>query len=593
MGAFFIRNKNEVPSANPALDLFSEMGFASPVTLEIGEWVIYAYPKMVAYDSNIVTDKGCTLISTGTPIYKGLDYAGSLRALLCDYLSVGIDNEQLIGQYTILFCYGTTIEVLCDPLGCKHVFTDLNHSILSSHMLPICQCIGGDLHINRKAFYEKFLTGIIMPPNTMFEEIIQIDKHIADHITREGKGIWFTRTKSFYASGTYSKSFKECLAEQADTLRQYFELLSKAGENGIDIGLSGGYDSRLVLACLNNFFQGRIHLHSHATENVHRKDLTIANQMADYVGVPCHTVATKKLCHCDHVDEVTRKSILYFDGRSSFSIGGCGEVYTALYRKESTERVPFTLTGVGGELYRNIFDIGFRNIRFDRFMEEKVFSRSFRNAIPDNQYRKVKEDIICRASIRLGIDLKKRQSKLIAHRYYCEIMMPDGQGVALDAYNQVSCCVAPFLEPQIISKGYEAIPFHHSGGEFEGKLIDVIDPGIAAIPSSYGYSICKRPVKAMIKEKLRAYIPTSMWNRLAEISHKKVALSIESAKDQLYNDSQTLKEAYIFLTELFPEIKFECLLQSNEDIRKVQFVAMTIYFFKRRLKINDGFDHMR
>ena len=586
MGAFIICKKNKLSDMNLALDLFAEMGFASPTSFEIGKRVIYAYPKMAANDTNIVSDNGYTLISAGTPIYKGLDYTDSLSALLHDFMSDGIHHEQLIGQYTILFCHGNTIEILCDPLGCKHMFTDVNHSMLSSHMLPICQCIDGDLHINRRAFYEKLLTGIIMPPNTMFEEIIQIDKQIAERMNHEDQGIKFISLDRFCVSKSSKKTMKECLAEQADTLRKYFELLNNAGKDGIDIGLSGGYDSRLVLACLNKYCKRKIHLHSHATENDHRKDLMIANQMADYIGVPCHTVATKKLCHCDHADEVLRKSVLYFDGRSSFSIGGCGEVYTASYRKESTECTPFTMTGVGGELYRNVFDIGFQNIHFDRFMEAKVFSLSFRKAISDDLYRELKDDIITRAASRLGIDGKSRQSKAIAHRYYCEIMMPDGQGVALDAYNQVSCCVAPFLEPRIIAKGYEAIPHHHSGGEFEGKLINLIDPGLAALPSSYGYPIGKRPVKAKIKESLRTYLPSSTWERLSAVLMKKDKFKINSALKVLYANSQTLKKAYSFMIELFPEIDFTCLLHSGEDIRKCQFVAMTLYQYRERIKAN-------
>lgn len=586
MGAFFIYKKNKLSNAKPALDLFAEMGFASPTSFEIGEWAIYAYPKMAVDNASIVSNHNCTLISVGTPIYRGLDYTGSLAALQRDYLCGGIDHEQLIGQYTILFSHKNTIDILCDPLGCKHVFTDVNHNILSSHMLPICQCVD-ELHVNKKAFYEKFLTGIIMPPNTLFEEIIQIDKQIAERLSHEDQGIKFIQLDidSLHASGSGAKTFKDCLSEQSDTLRKYFELLHHAGKDGIDIGLSGGYDSRLALACLNKYCKGRIHLHSHATENDHRKDLMIANQMAGYIGVPCHTVATKKLCHCGHVDEVLRKSVLYFDGRSSFSIGGCGEVYTASYRKESTENMSFTLTGVGGELYRNIFDIGFRNIRFDRFMEDKVFSSNFQKALPDDLYRELKDDIITRSALRLGVDQRSNQPKSIAHRYYCEIMMPDGQGVSLDAYNQVSCCVAPFLELRIIRKGYEAVRFHRSGGEFEGKLIASIDPGLAAIPSIYGYPIGKRPIKAKIKESLRSFIPFSMWERLSTWT-KKDEFHIESALDELYANSLTLKEAYAFLTELFPEIDFSCLLRSNEDIRRIQFVAMTLYLFKERIKAN-------
>lgn len=584
MGGFFVYNKTKICNVDPALELFDEMGFTSPKSIEIGEWHIYAFPKMVVEEPNIISGAGYTLVSAGTPIYKGHDYKSSLKSLLMDYMAGSIKYNQLIGQYTILFCHENTITILMDSLGCKHLFMDKNHHMLSSHMLPICQCYDGSIHINRKAFYEKLLTGIIMPPNTMFEEIIQIDKCIATEIA--GECIEFIQIPNFSECESHSKSEKQCLNDQIDTLRDYFLLLKNAGKDGIDIGLSGGYDSRLVLACLNRFNNNKIHLHSHSTEKVHQNDLKIANQMADCIGTSCHTVPTKKLNHCEHVDEILRKSILYFDGRSSFSIGGCGEVYTASYRIESTEKTPLTMTGVGGELYRNVFDLGFNHIRFDRFIENKVFSQNSRNAIPQKEYTEIRNDIIKRAAERLGINLGKRQPKTMAHRYYCEIMMPDGQGVALDAYNQVSCCIAPFLEPAIIAKGYEAVPFHHSGGEFEGKLIGLIDPGLASIPSSYGYPIGKRPLKAKIKEKLRTYIPYGIWDKLANVTHKNGTFSVDSALNELYANSELLKEAYEYMNELFPEVQFIHLLHSSEEIRMVQFLAITLYLLKERIKVN-------
>ncbi len=585
MGGFFVYNRTKVQDVNHALELFAEMGFTAPELIQIGDWLIYAYPKMTGKESSKTSLNGYTIISAGTPIYKGQNYNSSLKMLLKDYMSGSIDYNQLIGQYTILFCYGNTIDILQDPLGCKHIFTDKNHNYLSSHMLPICKCLD-NIHINRKAFYEKLLTGIIMPPNTMFEEINQIDKCIATQIMNENIGIKYTQSSGLYDTESRKKSEKQCMSEQIDTLRDYFALLNNSGKNGIDIGLSGGYDSRLLLACLNRFNKNKIHLHSHSTENVHQNDLKIASQMADYMGVPCHTVATKRLNHCNHVDETVRKSILYFDGRSSFSIGGCGEVYTASYRMESTEGTPLTMTGVGGELYRNVFDLGFKTIRFDRFLENKVFSQNSRKAIPDTIYKEIGNDIIKKAAARLGVDQHKRQSKVVAHRYYCEIMMPDGQGVALDAYNQISCCVAPFLEPKIISKGYETNPFHHSGGAFEGKLICQIDPGLAAIPSSYGYPIGKRPLKAKLKEKMRTYIPYNMWDKLAAATRKKESFNMESALNELYANSDMLKEAYTFMTGLFPEVQFMYLLHENEDIRMIQFIAMTLYMLKERIQIN-------
>ncbi len=585
MGAFFLYKIGTV-NPNPALDLFTEMGFSLPRSAQIGGWVVYAYPKIAIPYSNLISDGDCILISTGSPIYKGLNYENSLKELLSDFKNNSVESDNLIGQYTLLFCNNTTIKVLRDPLGCKHLFADKECSIISSHMLPICQCLDEGLHVNRMAFYEKFLTGIIMPPNTLFDEIIQIDKTIADSINKAELGIEFLQPVKESYSEEKKRHFQQCLVEQADTLRDYFGWLNNASKNGGDIGLSGGYDSRLVLACLNQYTKGKLHLHSHSTENVHKSDLAIANQMADYVGVPCHTVPTKKLKNSNNNEEIVRKSILYFDGRDSYSIGGCGEVYTASYREESTEKTPLTLTGVGGELYRNVFDMGIKKVRVEDFLKKKVFSSSYNKAVSETLYQNICNDIIARVSARLGIDKKSKQTKEIAHRYYCEVMMPDGQGVAVDAYNQVSCCIAPFLESRIIAKGYEAIPFHGSGGEFEGKLIDYIDAGLASIPSSYGYPIRKRPIKAKIKERLRILISASVWNNLSKLLGRGESyFNLSKALDELYANTQTLKEAYDYLVELFPEINFTWLLHSSEEIRKVQFAAMTLFILKERIKV--------
>ena len=116
MGAFFLWKNSKVHNVAPALALFAEMGFASPTSFEVGEWMLYAYPKMTKAAPDIVSVDGCKLISVGTPVYKGLDHSGSLSALLGDFLSGDIDSEQLIGQYTLLFCRGDHIEILCDPL---------------------------------------------------------------------------------------------------------------------------------------------------------------------------------------------------------------------------------------------------------------------------------------------------------------------------------------------------------------------------------------------------------------------------------------------------------------------------------------------
>lgn len=590
MGAIFLYNKGQANiNLTRVANLFEEMGFAAPRHIEAGQWIIYAYSKMIGDCNNFVEYQDTKLISIGTPLYKKLDYSDGLQELIRDYVSGSIDLDSLKGHYNLVFIRDNHIEILCDPLGSKHLFANHNMSIMSSHMLAVCEGIPGNLQVNRNAVYEKLLTGMIMPPNTMFTDVSQIDTEIKKRIERAKIGISFL---SFPHKGRCDHSRylskQQCLDKQYETLLNYFSGLKAQGENGIDAGLSGGYDSRLVLACMQRFMKGKIHLHTHSTEEVHQKDLYVALRMAEYVNVPCHIEKTNKLEHSEHIDEVLRKSILYFDGRSSYSIGGCGEVYTADYRKRSTEDTPMTLTGIGGELYRNVFGMTNHKCKFRSFMEGKVFSNSFKKAVSHRIYERVSKDVIDHTATKLGIESGRRYAKDIAHRYYCEVMMPDGQGTALDAYNQVSYCVAPFMEPDIIYEGYNTIPFHGSSGDFEGCLIAKIDEGLASIISSYGYPLNKRPTIIRIKEKVRQYIPTDVWSGISDLLHmRRVSVSRDVDIEKVFHYSGTLSNAFKYLRSLFPDIEFSYLLRTGEDVRRVQFMAMTLYYYKERIVFSE------
>lgn len=244
-----------------------------------------------------------------------------------------------------------------------------------------------------------------------------------------------------------------------------------------------------------------------------------------------------------------------------------------------------TLTGVGGELYRNVFCIGRKTIRFDKFLLMKVFNNAFRCALPAEQYQALCDDITIRAAQRLGITTHCRIPKSYAHRYYCEVMMPDGQGNALDAYNQVSYCVAPFLEPNIIRKGYEGIPFHGTGGDFEASVTEVINAGLAALPSIYGYSLSKRPVKYQVKEFIRAFLPGALWEKMSVLLKTSTSKTAHMYQEMIAacEQSNALKEAIADLYAMFPEIDFSKLYQDSDSVKRMMFIAMTIYFTKERI----------
>lgn len=586
MGAIFLfRDENNI-DLNEVLDVFDRKHFSSPHSYKCAGWTIYSWPKMNGIADHLAMYEDVTLISIGTPIYKGLDYSESLNELVRNFYDHKLIKEELIGQYTLFFFGPDGISVICDSLGTKHLYTDRDLSVISSSFLAIACAMKGKLEVNRRATYEKLLTGFITAPDTLFSEIYQVSGELYDAFNQADNYIRFISVDAILKTDDMISCANEaqCIDRITKELKCYFRHIQSVGNNGIDAGMSGGYDSRLILACLHKFVGSKIHLHSHATENDHNGELKIANKMAEYVGIPCHTVSTKRLNHTADPDRIMEESVLFFDGRTSFAIGGCGEVYTADYRKQAIGNSPMTLTGVGGELFRNVFNLGWSRIRFDWFMREKAFSVTMRKALDSDVLKDVESNIIQKTASRLKIKPSSWNGKEIAHRYYCEVVMPDGQGNVIDAYNQVSCCTAPFLEPSIIRQGYEGICYHGAGGDFEGKLIDMIDRGLASIDSTYGYPLNKRPNSARVKEFIRSYVPDRLWQFLSDYAkgQKKTRRSrtYEDAVEICAKGSE-LEKALNNLFAMFPEIHFSYLLEDEESVRRIIFLAMTFHFISK------------
>ena len=590
MGAILLCNNNKNIVVEKALLLFKEKGFSDPVCYECGQWHVYAMPKIIGVYENHLSYQGNVIVSVGTPVYKKLDYHDSLHQLLIDYSNDELQLEELYGQYTIVFCRGEKVSILTDPMQTKHLFVDSGKGIISSSFLAVVCALGGKVHINKSAVYEKLLTGFIMRPNTIIEEVEQISSEEWGNHENSETGISFISNEvSLIAEEKKKKDREQCIQEQRQTLLNYFGKLYEYSTNGIDIGISGGYDSRLALACMNKCFHDQLHLHTHSTENVHKKEVSVALEMAECVEKACHIVPTRRLIHCENIDEILRESVLYFDGRTSFAIGGCGEVYTLSYRKESTENTPMTVTGVGGELYRNLFNTGYGKVRIDSFLRGQVFSKDFYKAVDKNVYSRISNDIIKRVSKRLGIEEQENSTKVIVHRYYSEVMMPDGQGNAIDAYNQFSCCVAPFLEPSVISKGYESIPYHGNGGDFEGEIIDSINHDLASIDSAYGYPLNHRPISTKAKEMLRCITPNHIWDQIGELKEgiKSKESRNENDLDILCRKSSVLNDAMNRMISCFPEINFSCLTYHDEGQKRVVFLAMTLDYLAERIEMDE------
>ncbi len=585
MGAFMLFPQGTKLNIEKARDLMRDKGFKDPLEFELGSWMLLLYSKMTYNVPQCYRDGKDGIYAVGTFTYRGLSISDSLSALLKDKLEGKLELSELFGHYTLIFHIHGSIELMGDPTRIKHVFTNQHGIFFSSSLLAVAM-ICEKLTVNKMAFYEKCLTGIIVSPDTIFNEILTVNHEVAMRITSQSNGIVFFEWPYQMESIEYhTDSRAKSAAIQGRFLTQYLKnwtLITGGGK--VDLGLSGGYDSTLLFAALYPIFKEGLHVHTHSTGHIHDHEKKVALDITQSKDLDCRIIHTERFdSMASDPEPLLLENLLFFDGRTSFDMGGFSPTYTADYRKSATEMCALTFSGVGGEAFRNNFSIVGETIKSERFFKDCVFIPYFKTAINNDElYYKVVNFHLDKCEKNLKAKLRGRVDMLVIRRYYSEIMMPEGQGHVLDAYNTVSACVAPFLEKCILNQAYKGLPYLGNYGEYEAAIIKSLDSELARHMSSYGYPFDYIPLKNRVKNYIRARVPGSVWTWFSEyIRGKSKTMSNITYFHGILDRCNWLEEAYARLKSNFPEIGFSDAMKGSSVMANISYIALTLDYIER------------
>lgn len=579
MGAFLLtRDTNEV-NLQKSKTILTRKGFQGPTEYRLGDWKLLLYPKMTHKQPQAFWTGKEGVFVIGTFLYRGMNFEQSRRALFEDASRGNIDTSQMLGHYTVLVYIRGELTLISDPLDTKHIFTSSGYSIFSSSLMATAAVLSERPSINREAFLEKCLTGIILSPDTIFRDVIQLNRAIRDNATAKGVPIHFLQGKVSRETPHYHKYGRKASAEkQAGTLTDYLGKWKNAlGEQHVDLGLSAGYDSTLLFAAALPVFGAALHIHTHSTGHVHDHEKAAAIHMCQMENMECHVVPTKRFDEMGgNPLPILFENLYFFDGRTSFDIGGFSPTYCPGYRTQATDGCFLTMTGVGGEIFRNNFSVTRKRVRFESFLRDCVFNPHYLAAVDSQTVLKQTIDYhLKKAEALLGAKLRGKVDAIWLRRYYGEVMMPEGQGHVIDAYNTVSYCIAPYLEPSILQESYKGLPYLGSFGEYESEIIRALSSDLAHTISSYGYPFDAVPAKIRLKQWIRARIPGHVWMKLAAL--KGGGIGDTAYFSRVATHCPELKAAAVQLEKEFPDMDIQEMMKGPSMTANLSYIALLSY----------------
>ena len=584
-GFFLVRSDENKLNINKALQVFADNGLDNPYQMTLGKYTLYLYSKLTESAPAMVNNENGFCAVIGAYVYQNSNYHESLEKTLADFSQGQLSLSDMRGHYTLIIYYKNTIYMISDAMSAKHFFSDRSFSFFSSSLFAAAAALG-QYTINDNAVLEKLLTGIIVSPDTIIKEIIQMNKNEQIQANRAGCGITFVvhpeiEIKPFHHAGT-----KESEKSQAETILHYFQTIKPAiKESEIDLGLSAGHDSTLLFAALMHDYKDKLHIHTHSTGHVHDREKNAATDMAKSKGMEISVVPTPRLDE-ENIDltKLLVENLLFFDGRTSHDIGGFSATYRSQYRLIATAGCRTTFSGVGGECLRNHYSVRGYKINADRFFSDKIFNQSFIDNSPPDVVRKISEYHIEKAEKILHVPLRGKVDRLNLRRYYSEIMMADGQGNVIDAYNCVSRCFAPFLELSNLIEAYRGLPYLGNYGEYESEIINILDPVIGSCKNSNnGYPFNQIPIKVRIKEGIRTRISTRRWVKINNLLKGRKASSGDEYLKRVISQNEMLNNAYMEMKERYSEINLDEVIKGYAMDANIAYIALTMRKLKNEL----------
>lgn len=589
MGAFFLFRSESALDLPGAKKVFSEKGFAPPNEYRLADRTLWLYRKMLPGIDNFFSDDGgASVFCCGTLAYRGLGYRSSLVRLLADFRAGVIDKDRLQGNFCALFWDGRAITLLADSQNAQHVFMDESGDCLSSSFLAVLAASPNRRQIHRAAALEKLATGCIVGPDTLVEGIQQVDAALFESLP-EKTGIQVIPRGSLRADRDFHREgFEDSVQRQVGALRRYFaDIQALHEEQSGELGLSSGFDSRLLLA-LSRSFGAPIPLHTHCSGTAHDEEIRIVEKLARLGNHLLTKVPTRQMEALEEgrFSEVLHDNLYFFDGRCCNDMGSYSETYTAGYRKQVLGPNRLSYSGLGGEIFRNGFGTPGHRFAWSAWLGSMVFYPFAWEAVGGAEpAERLQRSIDRKVALRLGIEWPRRADRYLTRAYYAAVRMPDCASNVANAYGQVAFVLTPFIERPIMEEALRGDPYIGSGGAYEAAMIDRISPELAAVESHYGFPFARVPATHLLQTGLRGWTPLELRRQRMRWLNRDEPRNLGWRRYREHvSASPALQDLHAVLRETFPDADWSIALRHFAQRWTAISVGSFLKEFQSKLK---------
>jgi hypothetical protein len=487
MGAFLLGNADKAPAERlgRARASLAEQGFAPPVEFAAGPWRAWVYPKLGGAPATVYQGQDGFAFATGTFFYRGRFGAKGLAAAFADWDAGRFDSGALNGSFALGLGAGGRMSLLIDRVGVYKVFRAADDAVLSSSFLAVAAASPART-ADVQGVYEYVFNGATTGEHTPLREVRLLDRRAIHDLDGAVRARPLADPP---VDGCDPRPFGQQADAMMGLLRPWFGVLGASFGDNLDTALSGGFDSRLVLALLRGIGRHpRVHVYGRAND----ADVRVAKAVAAGEGIALEhqDKSLRPLPGAGEFAAVVERNFLAFDGTPTDGIFDSGaDLETRLQRARNGALM---LNGGGGEIFRNFFYLP--NCRYSvRQLLWTFYSqfdpRAATDAFRETEHYAALEDAVRQSIGGVADPLPRFQVERVYPYFRCGFWM--GRNNSLN--NRLGFAVTPFIEPELVTAAAKVPLGYKNHGRFEAALIAAADPALARYASVYGHDFVSPP----------------------------------------------------------------------------------------------------
>jgi asparagine synthase (glutamine-hydrolysing) len=432
-------------------------------------------------------EQGRAFLCVGWLRYGQSVGAQALRAIADDAPTLfAFRALPLAGQAVVIAAYGDEVCVRTDAMGLLHVYFNEAQSLTSNSWLAALS-ESRQPKWNEQACLEYVLLGAPHALDTPMLDVVRWPR--ASCITMKPEAAPTLTTSPHGGTPPRIRDFEGTVGSFAKRYREIHQSIAQASPGGLSAALSGGFDSRLILAAsLACGATPRLFVYGTATD----EDVVIAKSAATQIGLSIDHIDKSQRTSSPSSDGSLAQALYRFDGWSLD--GSLDSAIDFETRVAQSAHAATALNGGGGEILRDFY-----------YLAE---NRGSARTIIDAFYRRVPNAIFLdRARVkpffeRMRLEIERavgvtgsytRESLERCYPLYrCQHWM--GRNNTINV--RFGSFVTPLLDSLLVDTAARIPREWKRAGKFEAALITQLHRPLASVTSAYGWPFSVEPPKA-------------------------------------------------------------------------------------------------